>query len=404
MPQFHYVARDMTGREVRGTMQAADAASVRSMLRRDGVFITTLSESQSAVGFADWWERRRGIKLADLVVFSQQLSTMIGAGMDLSESFTTLAEQSDNQRLREVLGQISRDIQSGLSLSAAMARYPHIFSDLFVSLVRAGELGGILEETLLTAAQNLERELELREKVKSAFVYPIIVLGVAALVIAAMLVFVVPVFAKVYAQFHAQLPPLTMLLIKISNVTVRYWWFILLLLAIVVVGFRRYARTPQGKRALDRLKLRLPLLGKLSRKIIIARFMEALGSLVSAGVPLLEGLETSSRVAANAEYEEAVRDVVERVKQGAKLSEQMKSTGKFPPMVSRMMEVGEESGALDDMMRRVTAFYHRDIELTVRRLLALLEPALTVVLGVIVGFVVLALYLPIFTLATVVKK
>ena len=404
MPQFHYVARDMTGREVRGTIQATDAASVRSMLRRDGVFITTLTENQSAVGLADWWERRRGIKLADLVVFSQQLSTMIGAGMDLSESFTTLAEQSDNQRLREVLGQISRDIQSGLSLSAAMARYPHIFSDLFVSLVRAGELGGILEETLLTAAQNLERELELREKVKSAFVYPIIVLGVAALVIAAMLVFVVPVFAKVYAQFHAQLPPLTMLLIKISNVTVRYWWFILLLIAIVVVGCRRYTRTPHGKRTLDSFKLRLPLLGKLSRKIIIARFMESLGSLVSAGVPLLEGLETSSRVAANAEYEEAVRDVVERVKQGAKLSEQMKSTGKFPPMVSRMMEVGEESGALDDMMRRVTAFYHRDIELTVRQLLALLEPALTVVLGVIVGFVVLALYLPIFTLATVVKK
>ncbi len=404
MPQFQYVARDITGREVRGTMQGPDSAVVSATLRREGIFITTLREAQPAIGLLAWWEQRRAVKLTDLVVFSQQLSTMVGAGLDLAESFVVLPQQTENRRLREVLEQISLDIQGGSALSAAMARFPRIFSDLFVALVKAGEVGGILEETLRTAASNLERELELRERVKAAFVYPILVLSVAAMVIAVMLIFVVPVFERVYTQFHAQLPILTRVLVLMSNVIVRFWGVILVGTILSFWGFRRYSFTPQGKRTLDRIKLRLPVLGKLTRKIVIARFLESLAVLVSAGVPLLEGLETASRVAANTEFQEAIRDVIERVKQGAKLSYQLQATGKFPTMVPRMIEVGEESGALDEVMRRVTAFYHRDIEFTVRRLLTLLEPALTVVLGGIIGFIVLALYLPIFTLATVIKR
>ncbi|MCS6859005.1 MAG: type II secretion system F family protein [Abditibacteriales bacterium] len=398
------MARDIKGREVRGVMQGPNRAAVRAILRNEGVFVTALAESKPGVNFAQWWERRRGVKLTDLVIFSQQLSTMVGAGMDLAEAFMILAAQTENDRLRQVLGEISREIQSGTALSRAMERYPHIFPELSVALVKAGEVGGILEETLLTAAQNLERELELREKVKAAFVYPIIVLVVAAIVIAVMLLFVVPVFDKVYKQFRAELPGMTLTLIYISYFTVNYWWVILIGIILFLAGFRRFSRTPRGRSLLDRLKLRLPLLGKLSRKIVIARFIESLGALVRAGVPLLEGLQTSARVAANVEFQEAIAGVVERVKQGVKLSDELAATRKFPPMVARMIEVGEESGALDEMMQRISVFYHRDIEFMVRRLLTLLEPALTVVLGVIVGFILLALYLPIFTLATVIKK
>jgi type IV pilus assembly protein PilC len=275
---------------------------------------------------------------------------------------------------------------------------------MYVALVNAGEIGGVLEQTLETMAQALDREMELREKVKSAFVYPIIVLVAAAGVVTVMLLFIIPVFENVYAQFHSQLPGPTRMLMAASKILTHYWWAVLIALVAAVWGIRSFLRTETGTRIWDRAKLRLPLLGKLIRKMTVLRFVRTLGALVAAGVPLLSALETATRVAGNTEFTAAIERVKGEVTEGASLSAPIRASGKFPNLVPRLIQVGEESGSLDAMLEKIAHFYDRDIEYTVKRLTTLMEPALTVVLGGIVGSIVIALYMPIFTLATVIRR
>jgi len=404
MPVYSYVARDVKGQLVTGSTAGADVTIVRRELRENGLFVVALSQQRESESLGARWARMRGVKLADLVIFSQQLATMVGAGLPIVECLHELIEETENQALRMALVQIIQDILAGSTLSQALARHPRIFSELFVALVQAGEVGGVLEHTLASIAENLDKEQELREKVKSAFVYPAVVMVVATGVVAFMLLVIIPVFQRVYAQFHANLPAPTLALIAVSNFLTHYWWIALAGLAGLVVGFRSFIRTDKGRRIWDRTKLRLPLFGKLIRKIVVTRFVRTLGALVNAGVPMLAALHTAARVAANTEFNDAITQIAGEVTEGASLSGPLRACGKFPNLVPRLVQAGEESGNLGDMLNKTAHFFDRDIEHTVRRLTTLMEPVLTLILGAIVGLIVVSLYMPIFTLATVIRR
>lgn len=404
MPVYSYTARDADGALVTGSTAGATEAFVRRQLRDNGLYLVSLTEHREREGLGSWYQRMRGVKLGDMVIFSQQLSTMVSAGLPILECLHELVGDTESVPLRRALTQIAQDIQAGSTFSQAMSRHPRVFSDLYVALVQAGETGGVLEQSLDHMAQNLDREMELREKVKSAFVYPVVVLTVAAGVVTFMLLFVIPVFQKVYAQFHHQLPGPTRLLMAVSGFISHYWWLALLMVAGLVFGFRAFIATERGRALWDRTKLRLPLFGRLIRKMTVTRFVRTLGALVSAGVPILAALETASRVAANVEFTQAVKGIAEEVARGGTLSAAIRASGRFPTLVSRLTQVGEESGNLDSMLDKLATYFDRDIEHHVRRLVTLMEPVLTLVLGGIVGSIVVALYMPIFTLAAVIRR
>lgn len=404
MPVYSYTARDMDGALVTGNTAGASEVMVRRDLRDNGLFVVSLTEHRERESLSDRFAHLRGVKLGDLVVFSQQLSTMVGAGLPIIECLHELVNETESPPLRRALMRVVQDVQSGSTFSQALARHPRIFSELFVALVQAGETGGVLEATLQRIAEALDKEQELREKVKSAFVYPVVVLAVATGVVTFMLLFVIPVFEKVYAQFRHQLPGPTRALIVASNFISDYWWLALLSIAGIAVGVRSFIRTEHGSVVWDRAKLRLPLLGKLIRKIVVTRFVRTLGTLVGAGVPLLAALETATRVASNAEFSAAIRQIKEEVAQGGLLSSALRASGRFPNLVPRLVQVGEESGSLDEMLLKIAYFFDRDIEHSVRRLTTLMEPVLTLVLGGIVGSIVVSLYMPIFTLASVIRR
>ena len=404
MPAYAYEACDIYGRRVQGALSGPSEGHIREQLRDDGLFVLKVKEQETRATLADWWQKRRRVGLADLVVMSQQLSTMIAAGLPLVESLSELIDQTENKVLREALIQVNREVQVGSTFSQALARHPLIFSPLFISLVHAGEVGGLLDEVLQRLAEQLDSELELRQRVKSAFVYPAAVMVVAIGVVTFLLTFVVPVFKRVYSQFNATLPLPTLMLMTLSDIIVHYWWAVGAILLVALLLLRNYLNTAQGKEVADRVKLRLPLLGKLYRKLAVARFTRTLASMLGAGVPLIQAMETSGGVADMSEITNSVSVAAMKVSNGAKLSDAIRQTQQFPSMVPRMIEAGEESGSLEQMLTRLANFFDRDIEHTVRRLTTLMEPLLTVTLGVIVGFIVVSMYMPIFTLASVIRR
>jgi type IV pilus assembly protein PilC len=402
MPSYSYVARDKTGNAVRGTLTASDERTLREQLRRKDLFVTTVSEQRSSPQQSSF--SRKKLKLNDLVVMSRQLATLVGAGLPLVDSIGTLANQTSNPMLKQSLIDIRADVLAGATFSDALAKHPKIYNELFQALAKAGEVAGALDETLQVAAEQFDKEQELREKVKAAFVYPMAVVFTAVGVVFFLLTFVVPVFANVYEQFHAELPAPTKLLVLFSKLIRSYWY---LLAGGVFVGIRllkRWQKTEKGRKVCDRIKLQMPLLGPLNRKIAISRLTRTFSAMVNSGVPILSGLQTSARVTGNSVFVDVVQDACQKVNEGVRLSLPLEQSRQFPEMVTHMIKAGEESGNLDEMLRQITSFYDRDIEYAVQRLTRMLEPLLTVVLGVIVGFVLLALYMPIFNLSKVIKK
>lgn len=405
MPSYHYTARDRGGQQTSGVIAAKDAVEVRELLRNKELFVTGVRQ-QSEEFEGKRTQRRRGkrVKLGDVVVMSRQLATLVRAGLSIVECLNAVATQTENKSLAEAVKRVRMDVLSGSTLTDAMKQHPHIFNELYVSLVQAGETGGVLEQTLEVAASQFDKEAELRDKVKAAFVYPAVVAVASVLVVIFMLVFIVPVFAKVYTQFHATLPPVTRLLVTLSDVVCHFWWIVLPCCYMVYRLLRAYVCTPGGRKRFDRLKLKVPLMGKLMRKIAIARFTETLAGAIKAGVPILRALATSGQTSGNVIIMEAVNTVSAAVKEGATLSAPLEQTREFPPMVTRMVAAGEQSGNLDSMLEEITRFYNRDIEYTVGQLTRVMEPAMTVVVGGIVLFVLLALYMPVFNLTNVVHK
>ena len=408
MPNYLYKARDRNGNAVQGNVVSADVETVREVLRERNLYLTSAVTQNDAIDSRVTQSRKTGkrVRINDLVVMSRQLASLVRAGIPINEALYTVSMQSENPYLVEVIGQVRRDILGGSSFTEAVSRHPIVFSELYIALIRAGEAGGVLDETLETAAEQFDKEAELREKVKTAFAYPIIVLITAVGVVSFLIVFVIPRFKQFYDAFGAELPTVTLTLIAISNMVLNVWWdtaFLAIGLA-TFFALRRYIKTPNGRRRFDALKLKLPLFGKLNRKIAIARLTRTLSAMVRAGVPSLQSLMIASRVANNVIIAEAMTRVAEFVQQGSRLWKPMEDTGQFPPMVTRMIAAGEESGNLDEMLAELTRFYDRDVEYTVQKLTRLLEPLLTVAIGGVVLFVLLALYMPIFSLSNVIKR
>lgn len=406
MPTFQYSARDQNGEVQSGVIVADSERHMREQIRAKGLFLTNvgvLGDFSSTGGERKALFRRK-VKLYDMVVMSRQLATLIRAGITIVEALDAVAQQSSNPILVQALQSIRGRIIGGASLSEAMREHPEIFSEMYCSLVAAGERGGTLEETLEIAAVQLDKQQELREQVRSALIYPILVIIVACGVIAVVLTVVVPVFKKVYDRFNHELPSITKLLLFMSNLVVNWWYIVLPSLVALALLIRAYLMTSEGREVYDALKLRVWLFGTLFRKIGVAEFTMTFSGLVRGGVPIIGAMQVAAGTSSNVVIQNAIMKASSAVKEGAPLATSLEETGEFPPMVTRMIASGERAGNLDEMLTQLTKFYERDIEHTVQRLTKIMEPVLTIIVGGIVLFTLLALYMPIFTLSQVIKR
>jgi type IV pilus assembly protein PilC len=397
---YAYKVRDRQGKLVTGTLEAESVTIVAGKLRQMGYVPVSIESGETRSlhreikipGFSG------RIKLKEVAVFSRQFATMINAGLTLLRSLSILADQTSNKELARIIGEVRRDVERGSALSVALAKHPKAFSRLYVAMVRSGETGGSLDSVLLRLATTIEKQVELRRKVKSAMTYPVVVGAIVVLILIAMLVFVVPMFKGMYADLDAKLPLPTLILLTVSNGLKKF-----LPLAILGAGFggwslKRYVQTPAGRRRYDALKLRAPVFGPLAHKTALARFSRSLAALVRSGVPILDALEIVAETAGNTVVAEAMADTQAAVKSGESLARPLEAHPIFPPMVTQMIAVGEETGALDELLEKIADFYDSEVEATVDALTSLIEPLLIVVMGVAVGGMVIALYMPMFSI------
>ena len=401
MPVFAYQGRTARG-SATGEIEAPDRTRAVAELRQRQILVTSIREKAGArAGVAAVFAGK--VKARDMAIFTRQFSTMIDAGLPLVQCLNILAEQSESQTLRGVTARSARDVEAGSTLADALRKHPGVFDELFTNLVEVGESGGILDTVLQRLAVYIEKSAALRRKIKSAMVYPLTIVSVAVVVVIFMLTFVIPVFAKMFSSLGADLPIPTKIVVWLSDFVQRYILLLLVGLGGVVFGVRAYYRTERGKSLIDALLLRLPVFGTLIRKVAVARFTRTLGTLVSSGVPILEGLRITARTAGNKVVEKAVFATRASVTAGKTLSDPLRTSGVFPPMVTQMIHVGEQTGALDTMLGKIADFYDDEVDAAVTALTALMEPLMIVFLGGVIGGMVVAMYLPIFKLVTLFK-
>lgn len=396
---YAYRVRDRQGKIITGKLEADNEASVSQRLREMGYFVIGVEEERVTLTKRELHIFKPKVKGKDITVFTRQFATMINAGLPLVKCLNILSEQTENPILTGVIADVQHEVEMGRSLSEALAKHPEVFKELYSSMVRAGEIGGVLDDVLLRIAVTLESEDEIRRKIKSAMTYPVAMFAISILLLIIMLIFVVPAFEKMFKEMGATLPFLTRIIMSVSHFLASWKGAILLILAIVgVVFLRRWIHTPAGRRKLDSLKLKLPVFGILFHKMALSRFARTLGTLVASGVPILQALEITSNTVGNVLMAEAVENVRAGVKEGDSIARPLGQSPLFPPMVTQMLAIGEETGALDTMLNKVSDFYDSEVSATVEALTALLEPLLMVFLGVVVGTIVIALYMPIFSL------
>ncbi len=402
---FAYKVKDKSGTLHDGEMQASSQSAVAKALRDRGFMPVSIEEKktsslQKEIRIPGLSGR---IKVKEVALFSRQFATMINSGLSLLRSLTILAEQTPNRAFKAVILGVKADVEKGSSLSQALEKHPKVFGRLYTSMVKSGEVGGVLDETLERLALTLEAQVELRQQVKSAMMYPVAVFGLVIFIVVAMLIFVVPMFEDMFADFGAQLPLPTRMLMSLSTIFVTYWYLALLVTVVTVVGFRRWISTDKGRSRFDAIKLKLPIFGKLVHKTSLARFSHTLAALTRTGVPILMSMDIVAETSGNAVVARAVHGVQASVKEGESIAEPLANHPVFPPMVVQMMAVGEETGALDTMLEKVGDFYDREVKTMVEGLTSLIEPLLVVVLGATVGGMLLALYLPIFNVITLIE-
>jgi len=400
MAVWTYQGRTVAG-STQGEVEAPDRNAAVAILRGKGVLTTAIKEKPAAAAK----ERKIGGKVKDreMAIFTRQFSTMIDAGLPLVQCLNILAEQSESKNLRDVTTRIARDVEAGSSLADAFGKHPRTFDDLFTNMIEVGESGGILDVVLQRLSVYIEKAAALRRKVKAAMIYPLTIVSVAAIVVIFMLTFVIPTFASMFKNLGADLPLPTKIVLWLSNFVQSYILLILAALAAGIYALRRYYKTEAGQMMIDALLLRLPVFGVLIRKVAVARFTRTLGTLISSGVPILEGLRITARTAGNKVVEKAVLTTRAVVTAGGTITEPLKTSTVFPPMVIQMINVGEQTGALDAMLGKIADFYDDEVDTAVGALTALLEPLMIVFLGVVIGGLVVAMYLPIFRLVTLVK-
>ncbi|MFQ5867230.1 MAG: type II secretion system F family protein [bacterium] len=407
MALFSYKVRSPQGNVLTGTMEAREQRMVIDRLRRQRFIVLEIGESKKnalrdALDSINFLKRK--VRHKDLVLFSRQLSTLIGAGVPIVQGLTILMNQIDNPAFKKVITTVREDIESGTSITEALSRHPTVFSDLYVSMVKAGELGGILDVILERISGYQEAAATLRGKIKSAMVYPAVIALVAGGVTTFLVTVVVPAFVKIFQQVSAQLPLPTQILLMLSNFLKHYIIFIIIGLIAFVVGLRQYYKTEAGSMRIDRLLLRLPIFGALLRKVAVAKFTRTLGTLVKSGVPILQALDTVARTSGNRVIEKAVLAAKEAIREGERISEPLRASGAFPPMVTQMISVGEETGNLDAMLSKIAEFYEQEVDAAVSGLTSMIEPVVIVFMGIIIGAIAISMYMPMFQIGALVGR
>ncbi len=395
MPVYTWKGRTRNGEAREGTLEAANREEALAALRRQGIIGPTVKEKGKEIALP---RLRKGVKQKDIAIFTRQFSVMIDAGLPLVQCLEILAQQQPNKVFQNVLNEIRQDVEAGATLADAMRKHPKVFDDLFCNMVAAGETGGILDTILQRLSTYIEKIVKLKAAVKGALVYPVAVLVIAAVVVWVILTFVIPVFADLFTGLGAELPLPTRMTIALSNFLRRWWWLILASIAGAIFGVKQYRKTDRGRRVLDSMMLRIPVLGMLLRKIAVARFCRTLGTLTSSGVAILDGLEITARTSGNAIIEDAIMKVRAAVEEGKTIAQPLQETGVFPDMVVQMIEVGEQTGALDTMLSKIADFYEDEVDEATQNLLSLLEPVMIVILGTVIGGIVVSMYMPMFSL------
>ncbi|WP_083402814.1 type II secretion system F family protein [Curtobacterium sp. MCBA15_008] len=403
---YDYRGRDGAGKLVKGRLDASSEGAVVQRLRGMGVSPIAITEAKAGTGLQTEIKIpgfEKGVGLKDLAIMSRQASTMLSSGLSLLRALSILSDQTENKKLKDILGKVRDDVERGVSFSDAVAKYPVDFPPIMINMIRAGETGGFLDQAMDSIATNFEKEHKLRATIKSAMTYPVVVLCMSLVAVVIMLVFIVPIFQKMFSSLGGQLPLPTMMLVYASHAMV--YVGPVLAVAIVVFWFwwRANKNTDRVRAVIDPVKLRLPVFGQLNRKIVIARFARNLSDMIGAGVPILQALEIAGEVSNNFVVEKAIQRVSESVRKGESIAVPLARESVFPTMVSQMVAVGEDAGSLEIMLEKISAFYDSEVESTTEALTSLIEPLLIAFLGVVVGGMIVALYLPIFQITSLVK-
>lgn len=397
MATYAFRAVDIAGVSSRGEVDADTKQDVTDQLRQRGLIVLDIIEKKTSLNVEEFFERFQRVKTRDVTVMTRQLSTMVSSGMSLLKSFAVLEEQTESKVLKEVLGNVRRDIEGGQSLSGAMERHPKVFNQLYIAMARTGEAAGTLEDSLLRVADQLEKADSLRRQVRAAMAYPTILSLFALGVLFALVAFLIPVFEKVFSDFGGELPAITKVSVGLSHFVVHQWYLLFLIIFGTVFGFRTWKRSDWGHPQWDAFKLKLPAkIGQVIHKIALARWSRTFSGLVHAGVPILQAIEITGGTAGNVKLERAMKDVEESVKRGGTIAGPLKESNVFPTMVAHMVGVGEETGDLDGMLGKVADFYEDEVAAAIKALTSILEPVMIMVVGGIVGFIIVSMYLPMF--------
>jgi len=397
MASFAFKALDLAGVPTRGEIEADSKQTVASQLRGKGLIVLDIVE-QKPTSVGDIFGRRKKVKSEDLTIATRQLSTMVSSGMSLLRALYIIEEQTESEPLREAFIEVRKDVEAGVALSGALKRHPKAFNELYVAMVAAGETGGILDATLIRVADQLEKDDALRRQVKAAMIYPALIGGFALVTLLALVAFLVPVFEKIFKDFGGELPAITKFTVMLSHLLIDRWYLMIGVTMGVVYIFRRWKSSDRGRIQWDRLKLKFPMkIGDIVQKVALARFSRTFSGLIAAGVPMLEAIDITGRTSGNRVVEMAMDDVRDSVMKGGTLAAPMRGTPEaFPPMVIQMIGVGEETGALETMLAKIADFYEDQVAAAMKALTSILEPVLIMVVGGIVGFIVIAMYLPMF--------
>lgn len=396
MPVFTYAGTNAAGQKVAGERQAANKLVLTAQLRQERVTATAIKEKGKEFVMPTFGSTKVATK--DIAIFFRQFSVMIDAGLPLVQCLEILAANQENPAFQKCLNGVRSSVEGGATLANGMRAYPKIFDDLTVNMIEAGETGGILDLILQRLSQYVEKAVKMRAAVKSALVYPVSVVTIAVLVVGCLLKFVVPIFANLFIGLGVDLPTATKIVIGMSNFIGRFWWVIIGTLIAFVVAVKQIRKSPEGRLFLDRIMLNLPIFGMLLRKIAVARFTRTLGTLITSGVPILEGLAITARTSGNCVIEEALMKVRKAIEEGRTIVDPLKESGVFPNMVTQMIGVGEATGAMDAMLQKIADFYEDDVDSATKNMLTLLEPVMIAFLGISVGGIVISLYMPLFSM------
>jgi type IV pilus assembly protein PilC len=395
---YAFKALDMSGVAARGEVDAEDKSAVAAQLRARGLIVLDIEEKKSTGDVGDMLGRFKRVKAQELTIATRQLSTMISSGMSLLRSLYVLEEQVENDKFREAWTAVREDVEAGLAFAEALSKHPKIFNDLYVAMVAAGETGGILEETLKRVADQLEKDDSLRRQIKAAMMYPMLIGGFAVCVLVALVVFLIPVFEGIFKDFGGDLPAITKFTVALSNLLTHQWYLVIGGISAIVFTFKKWKASPKGREQWDRFKLRIPWqIGQIVQKVCLARFSRTYSALIAAGVPMLQAIEITGKTAGNKVVEKAMDGVRESVKAGGSIAAPMRDEpSAFPLMVTQMIAVGEETGALESMLSKIADFYEDEVAAALKALTSILEPLMIIVVGAMVGFIVVSMYLPMF--------